>query len=283
MLYTKDIVRFLTKNLFLSLGRYIICKMRVLFEFTPRVSPFVIPVHYNSIIQSFIYVNLEQNLASWLHDHGFAYHKRSFKMFTFSRLFGNSKLRSRHFVFYGPVRFYFSTPYDELLESLVKVLLKKEKIELNDQEVTLSKAEILPIRPTQSPFIIKMLSPLVIYSTFEKDGKKKTYYYNPAEADFQKLVLENLKRKLIAFRGEGKYPELEGAYIKPYRVNERNLSIVKYKGFVIKGWMGLFKLNLPEPYLSLAYDAGLGAKNSQGFGMWEVYKEQMSERGRFIR
>jgi len=91
-------------------------------------------------------------------------------------------------------------------------------------------------------------------------------------------VLDNLKKKVVAFYGEGKYPELDGAYIRPYRVDEKNMAIVKYKGFVIKGWMGLFKLNLPEPYLSLAYNAGLGAKNSQGFGMWEVYKEAMSEK-----
>jgi CRISPR-associated endoribonuclease Cas6 len=158
------------------------------------------------------------------------------------------------------------------------MLLKKEEIELNDQDVFLTRAEILPIKPPQSPILIKMLSPIVVYSTFVKDCKKKTYYYNPQEADFEKLVLDNLKKKVMAFYGEGKYPELDGAYIRPYRVDEKNMAIVKYKGFVIKGWMGLFKLNLPEPYLSLAYDAGLGAKNSQGFGMWELYKEAMSER-----
>ncbi len=199
-------------------------------------------------------------------------------MFTFSRLFGYSKIRAHHLVFYGPVRFYFSTPYDELLENFIRMLLKKEEIELNDQDVFLTRAEILPIKPPQSPILIKMLSPIVVYSTFVKDGKKKTYYYNPQEADFEKLVLDNLKKKVVAFYGEGKYPELDGAYIRPYRVDEKNMAIVKYKGFVIKGWMGLFKLNLPEPYLSLAYNAGLGAKNSQGFGMWEVYKEAMSEK-----
>jgi len=44
----------------------------------------------------------------------------------------------------------------------------------------------------------------------------------------------------------------------------------KFKGFIIKGWMGIYELHLPETYLSMALDAGLGAKNSQGFGMVEV-------------
>ncbi|MBC7262393.1 MAG: CRISPR-associated endoribonuclease Cas6, partial [Chloroflexi bacterium] len=51
-------------------------------------------------------------------------------------------------------------------------------------------------------------------------------------------------------------------------------AIVLFKGTVIKGWTGLYELNLPEPYFSLAYDAGLGAKNPQGFGMVEVVKLQ---------
>jgi CRISPR/Cas system endoribonuclease Cas6 (RAMP superfamily) len=32
------------------------------------------------------------------------------------------------------------------------------------------------------------------------------------------------------------------------------------------------ELDLPEPFFLLAYDAGLGSKNSQGFGMVEVVK-----------
>jgi CRISPR-associated endoribonuclease Cas6 len=60
------------------------------------------------------------------------------------------------------------------------------------------------------------------------------------------------------------------AYIKPLRVNKRNEVIAIFKGTVIKGWTGIYELQLPEPYFSLAYDAGLGSKNSQGFGMVEV-------------
>jgi CRISPR-associated endoribonuclease Cas6 len=48
------------------------------------------------------------------------------------------------------------------------------------------------------------------------------------------------------------------------------LRILEYRGTVIKGWTGLFKLDLPEPFFLLAYDSGLGSKNSQGFGMVEV-------------
>ena len=50
-------------------------------------------------------------------------------------------------------------------------------------------------------------------------------------------------------------------------------KIIRFKGTVIKGWMGTFEVRLPEPYFTLAYEAGLGAKNSQGFGMIQVVRK----------
>lgn len=46
-----------------------------------------------------------------------------------------------------------------------------------------------------------------------------------------------------------------------------------FKGTVIKGWTGLYELSLPEPLFQIAYDTGLGSKNSQGFGMVEVVRD----------
>jgi CRISPR-associated endoribonuclease Cas6 len=48
---------------------------------------------------------------------------------------------------------------------------------------------------------------------------------------------------------------------------------------VIKGWTGLYEVKLPEPYFRLAYDAGLGSKNAQGFGMVEVLRSGEGGKG----
>ena len=53
-----------------------------------------------------------------------------------------------------------------------------------------------------------------------------------------------------------------------------DLKIMKYGDTVIKAWSGVYELDLPEPFFLLAYDAGLGSKNSQGFGMVEVVKKR---------
>ena len=61
-------------------------------------------------------------------------------------------------------------------------------------------------------------------------------------------------------------------------VSKRNEAIVNFKGTWVKGWMGLYELSLPEPFFTLAYNAGLGSKNSQGFGMVEVVRDAETRR-----
>ncbi len=45
------------------------------------------------------------------------------------------------------------------------------------------------------------------------------------------------------------------------------MAIIKYKGTVIKAWDAHLLLTGEPEILKLALGAGLGAKNSQGFGM----------------
>lgn len=122
------------------------------------------------------------------------------------------------------------------------------------------------------PVRVKTLSPITTYSTLTTgDDRKKTYYYSPTERDWEIQLLANLWRKSQALGWDQKDPKgLDGARIKPIRVGKKDMRIVKYKGTVIKGWTGIYELDLPEPLFNLAYDAGLGSKNSQGFGMLKV-------------
>ena len=46
--------------------------------------PVVFPRGYNEYLQAMIYNNIDKEQAQWLHDKGYAYEKRSFKLFVFS-------------------------------------------------------------------------------------------------------------------------------------------------------------------------------------------------------
>jgi len=115
---------------------------------------------------------------------------------------------------------------------------------------------------------IYFLTPVTVYTTlFSKSGKKKTYYYSPFESEFAELITKNLFKKYEAFYK--KHPR--GSFsIKP--AGGLREKILKYKNFIIKGWIGKFEIKGTPKLLYFAYDAGLGAKNSQGFGMFEVVK-----------
>jgi len=249
--------------------------LRIVFKFHPDQS-LSLPIHYNHLVQAVIYRHLDPKLAEWLHTKGYEYGKRQYKFFTFSRILSPRRHydpKSKTLRIEGEFSLKVASPDTKFLESLATNLVRRGQIKLNGQICTLLSAEVeMPVEVC-GPVLISTLSPIVVYSTvIDGVGKKKTYYYNPWETEFQEKILENLRRKWVAFYGEKDLPPIDGAYIKPVRVNKQNEVIVFFKDTVIKGWTGLYELFLPEPYFTLAYNAGLGAKNSQGFGMVQVVR-----------
>ncbi|MCD6299726.1 MAG: CRISPR-associated endoribonuclease Cas6 [Dehalococcoidales bacterium] len=252
--------------------------MRISLELEPANDVLTLPIHYNHLVQAMIYRNLDEALAEWLHNRGYCYGKRRFKLFTFSRLLARARKydpATKTLEIRGQFALKVSSPDVEFLESLVLHLVKKGEIRLNGTACNLIAAKVeMPVKTT-GPVVVRALSPIVAYSTLkDATGRKKTYYYSPWEREFQEKILENLKRKWVALHEEEPPPPMEGAYMKPLKVSKRNEVIAIFKGTVIKGWTGIYELHLPEPYFTLAYDAGLGSKNSQGFGMVEVWESR---------
>jgi len=232
------------------------------------------PLHYNHLIQSFIYSNIDSTLANFLHEKGFADGKRNFKGFTFSRLLSPRRkvyIKEGKIVFNSPIEIVISSPINQFVESLAETILKKEKLDLSGNEINLESIYVYTLPKIEGKIKIRMLSPVTVYSTLSKhNGKKKTYYYSPLEMEFSSLVDRNLKKKYRAYYGKIPSGEFnESLVIKPIKVSKNDEKIILYKGTVIKGWMGVFELEGSPELLRLAYEAGIGSKNSQGFGCFE--------------
>jgi CRISPR-associated endoribonuclease Cas6 len=257
-----------------------------------------LPRQYNELIQGFLYRHLDRWLAEALHNEGLPdpqSTKRRLRMFTFSRLQGRFSLEkdSTTIIFRGPVRLVVASPLEPFLNSLLEHLLKERRLRLGGQEVRLLDAAIESPPLYESPVRVETLSPITVYRTlYTAEGKRKTYYYSPFEDEFEELLLENLQRKLRTWRAwralitpNGK-PESEGGEaratrIRPRKVSPRDEHVLTYKGTVIKAWTGVYELDLPPALCEMAFDAGLGAKNSQGFGcigLWEP--KPKAKRGR---
>jgi CRISPR-associated endoribonuclease Cas6 len=245
--------------------------MRLAIRLRPERAGTRLPVQYNELIQALIYTHLDEHLAQALHDEGIPEGNRRLKLFTFSRLLGPCRVRGGWLEANGALRLVVASPMISFLESFALRLVTNSDLRLGPARFAVEAVEVELQQPYRSPVLLRALSPITVYSTLKTtDGRKKTYYYAPQEPEFGRLVLTNLRRKVRAWTRED-IPE-DGASFRPYRVSTRDQHVVLYKGTVIKGWTGLYELQAPEPYFRMALDAGLGSKNSQGFGCVEVWE-----------
>ena len=250
--------------------------MRIKFVFESETGKIILPVNYNRYIQSFIYKNISPKLAGFLHNEGFKYEKRDFRLFTFSRIFGKYRIirSEKTLEFKTPVSFYLSTVYPVIAEEFTESIIKADDMKIGKNKIFLSSVEVFMKKINKDKMRIRALSPIVVYSTLKKgDGGKKTYYYSPFEKEFSDLVGKNIMKKYTAYYK--KKPVNDRFIIKPYKVSEkRNLITTFYKGTVIKGWTGIYEIESSPEFLEFSYCTGIGSKNSQGFGMWEEWGEK---------
>ncbi len=230
------------------------------------LSPVVLPLTYNHLIQSFIYKMFSKVLPE-IHKVAPEYGGRKYRPFVFSKLFGQSfNIKRQSISFEPPVFFYFASPDDVLMEVLANELINSESIRLGSNALRFTKISSYRTAVSTGECLVRTLSPVTVHSTLSTpDGKKKTYYYNPREKDFAAQIRSNMVRKLSSLSLVSKMLHGGEFSIEPVRnIKER---IVIYKGFVIHAWDGIFKLSGDSAWISCAFDWGLGARNAQGFGM----------------
>jgi CRISPR-associated endoribonuclease Cas6 len=246
--------------------------LRIIISFTTN-NQFTLPVSHNHILQGFIYSHLENSLASKLHNEGFKFERRKFKLFTFSRLLGKVTFlkREQRFLFHSPFKLVISSPKNEILQSLAEHMIQLPEFLIKGQRVLVESVSVKHTPKLAEKINIRMLSPVTIYSTLKTaTGSSKTYYYNPSEKEFSELIRQNLIKKYKAIYQKDPNPEFK---IIPVGVNKSHEKIITYKGTVIHGWMGKYRLSGNRELLRLGYEAGLGSKNSQGFGLFETIED----------
>lgn len=223
----------------------------------------VLPINYHHMLQGIIYRHMEAShgYSDYMHEQGFSYGNRHFKLFTFSLLRGKYEIKGKYIVFRQEVSFEVSSPEIFMIRILAESMLHKG-ISYGGQyfpevEIYLSDEMI-----EEEWIDIKMLSPISVYSTDKSTGK--TYFYTPQDELFGQMVNENFIRKYQACYGVE--PD-EDIRIESLRVRAGDKYVTKYKNYYISGWMGEYRLGGRRKYLDFLYQAGLGSKNSQGFGM----------------
>lgn len=239
-------------------------------------SPISLPIQYNHILQGIIYDSINQELATFLHDQGFQVGKRTFKLFTYSKLYGEYTLQREEgrIVFKSPIQWILSSPVKEFCHSIANGLLFKEQVRFGTNGLEVQDVQVQqPIVEAES-IEVTTLSPVVAYSTLTRfDGRPYTCFYQPGDPDFNGIIAENLRKKYLAMHGEG--AEIPAGEVNVTSVSPVKQSILNYKNTVIKGYSGKLRLAGPRELLQVAVDAGLGSKNSMGFGCVRLVQRRM--------
>lgn len=238
------------------------CNIQI--KFNLEANQLKLPLNHNHILHGIVLKWLgNQNYENFLHNCGFTFNNRIFKLYSFSELKGEYKLLDDgRIMFYKKIDFYIGSHDEKFIDYLFKNSIFREKITILDQDVFICGIDMIDTTPKNNSYTVETLSPVTVYSSFESCQSKKTLYYHPNDKNFAQYIQENLIKKYNSFYG--KNPENSEFYIKtigtPKEIKKR------YKGFLIKGWHGKFKIAGSMELLKMAFDSGLGSKNSQGFG-----------------
>jgi CRISPR-associated endoribonuclease Cas6 len=217
-------------------------------------------------------------LRKYIHERGFeSFSKRVYRFFTFSSILkkGRYYKNMKVFSFGKEISFYISSPFNEFLEDIIENLFENNKFKLGENAIYISSiiAENNFFDEEINKIKIKMITPLEVHKTEIMENKKKTIYISPFHENFEELINLNLKHKWEAFFDR----ELnESIKIKPLFKNDKYKKVLYYgfgdKKYIVEGWMGNYEIEGSYRLLKFLYDVGIGSKNSQGFGLFELIK-----------
>lgn len=222
-----------------------------------------LPIGYHHIQQSAIY----SLIMGDLHDHGSMYEKRDYKLFAFGPFKGKYRIQNKRITFMDSISFEVRFVNEQIADTFAQNARTKG-IRIGDVTFHNVTVQVHQQMIFENSLLIKMVSPICVYQT---DDNKHTHYLNPGDARFYRYIAENFERKYQAYYGIKPESSIEITNIK-YSMEDKYFT--KYKNFFIEAWYGLYLLEGDAEYLSFLYDAGLGSKNSQGFGMFEPQKSR---------
>lgn len=246
-------------------------RIKLKFEFDNEL---VLPLHYNHIVQGFIYNNVtDEVLRSFLHEVGFKNGKRKYNMFTFSNILGRFRIDrvNKKIIYKSPIELTISSLVDDFVNDISTSFFKSDDLHLINQKLDL--VGISTDRPMfkKEEYIVESLSPIVTYSSVKIDGRNKTIFYSPLDSVFSDKIKDNLIRKYEAINGSK--PEDDRFSIEYIGNRDPRKSVIRYQRTMINGYNGKFKLKGNPELIRLGYFVGFGSKNSQGFGCVEMSGE----------
>lgn len=225
-----------------------------------------LPLAASSILQGFIYNALTDNLSfsRQLHDEGYAFEQRRFKLFSFGELRGKYEVTGKEMIFSNKAVLEIRSVDPYMIQLLYSYFLQNKTAMLGENKIDITNLTIDNKTIFTDNLRIKTLSPITVYSTADN---RHTTYHSPEEENFYAAIIGNAKRKWRSIFSEVSDFDLTICPVENPRYIKR---VTNFKSTLITAWHGEFYLNGSAEILNFLYNTGIGSKNSQGFGMFKI-------------
>jgi len=236
---------------------------------------------YQYYISAWIYKVLgkaDAGFAGFLHSEGYRDGMKSFKLFCFSPLnFGKPTLWKEKALFeihQDKIMLSVSFYLPNVAERFIVGLFNNQQAYFGDRfnglDLTVAQIERLPEAAVASIVHYKALSPVVVSARSE--GSQYARYLSPADEGYALMVKNNLMQKWGAIPGVEPLPETFD--FEMTIINQPKSKLVTMKPGTpqqskVRGYVYEFDLTAPETLHRLIDSAGIGEKNSTGFGWVE--------------
>ena len=223
-----------------------------------------LPIAYRHCIQGLIYdvLRTDPAFATLLHDGVAGVEGKQFKLFTFGQLEGEYILEGKTICFPENARLEIRSINTQLMLLLLNAFYVGRELRLGKNSIRIEKCSLENRQITQSEITVQTRSPIVSYLTLPNGY---THFASPDDELFYRLLCANAQRKWKSLHKEA-FPVMFS--ISPATKFFKK-QVTLFKDTRITAWGGQFCLKGDPELLTLLYDAGLGAKSSQGFGMFE--------------
>ena len=232
---------------------------------TFKGSEISLPIAYRSIVQGMLYHALKEDsdYSGFVHDHGSMADNRKFKGFTFSPLSGTYSVRGKFICFGSEIHLEVRSVNERFIELLARALPVGKRVLLGRNE-----AEIIQSRATDHHLLlpeagVRLISPMIAYVT-EPDGS--TRFFSPEDSEYLSAVEQNARRKWESLIGTEGFD----FHIEPIGKTAIRKEVTSFKQTYLTAWYGEYRLSGNPEAIDLLYQTGLGAKSSQGFGMFSL-------------
>ncbi len=267
--------------------------MRIRLALEPMDRQCIIPINYQYPLSAAIYRILNQaspEYAAFLHQRGYVSATgKPLKLFTFSRLWcpGIRQVATTlHINHRQPCFLQVSSPMlEDFVQHFVIGLFQQQQLDIAGSQVVgkflITQVETLAPPSFESEMKFRCLSPMVVSLMHEHRGARKTHFLRPGDDQLGAAIANNLRQKYetvhrrpaeqlgITFEPDWEYVarrEQQGKRVtKKITIKEgaeEATDVISFEvPFVLQGDVEL---------MEMAYECGIGEKNSMGFGMIEV-------------